>query len=283
MKFGIDVSKWQGNFNFEQAKKEGVEFVILRGAYAKGKDTKFDTYYVDCKSLSLPVGVYHYSMATTVEGAIAEAEFLYDKVLKGKQFELPIYIDVEDKTQLALPKRLLTDIVKAWCNYLETRKYYVGIYAGVYTLAGNVYDEELKRYTHWIPYWGTKCIYKGDYGIWQFGGETNRLRDVHVAGVVCDQNYLYKDFTATIKSKKLNGYSAPEEIITKPAPPFKPGDKVKLIEGATYFNGKKIPLWLFSRALCVRSNQLENGNYNISTASTGAITGRVNQKYLKKI
>ena len=37
-KFGIDVSKWQGNFDFKQAKSEGVEFVILSGAYSTFKD-----------------------------------------------------------------------------------------------------------------------------------------------------------------------------------------------------------------------------------------------------
>ena len=61
-KFGIDVSKWQGEFNFAKAKDEGVEFVILRGAYSTGKDTKFETYYNSCKSLQIPVGAYHYSL-----------------------------------------------------------------------------------------------------------------------------------------------------------------------------------------------------------------------------
>ena len=82
--FGIDVSKWQGNFNFAKAKDEGVEFVILRGAYSTGKDTKFEQYYSACKALNIPVGVYHYSMAKTVTEARTEANFLINNVLKGK-------------------------------------------------------------------------------------------------------------------------------------------------------------------------------------------------------
>ena len=31
--FGIDVSFWQGDFDFKKAKNEGVQFVILRGMY----------------------------------------------------------------------------------------------------------------------------------------------------------------------------------------------------------------------------------------------------------
>ena len=110
-KFGIDVSKWQGNFDFKQAKSEGVEFVILRGAYSTFKDGCFERYYNACKSLEIPVGCYHYSMARSVSEARREANFLIDNVLKGKQFEYPIYMDVEDKVQRDLGKDLLTDIV----------------------------------------------------------------------------------------------------------------------------------------------------------------------------
>ena len=42
--FGIDVSKWQGDFNFQRAAQEGVQFAILRGAYSTGKDARFDQY-----------------------------------------------------------------------------------------------------------------------------------------------------------------------------------------------------------------------------------------------
>ena len=48
--FGIDVSKWQGNFDFKKAMSEGVKFAILRGAYSCGKDSKFDSYYNTCKN-----------------------------------------------------------------------------------------------------------------------------------------------------------------------------------------------------------------------------------------
>ena len=44
-KFGIDISKWQNGFNFDKAKAEGVEFIILRGAYSNSKDSCFDGFY----------------------------------------------------------------------------------------------------------------------------------------------------------------------------------------------------------------------------------------------
>ena len=208
-KFGIDVSKWQGaGFDFARAKREDkVEFVILRGAYAKGKDVQFDSYYTKCKALGLPVGVYHYSMATTIEQARAEAEFLYTNVLKGKQFELPIYIDVEDKVQLALSKDLLTNIVKTWCEYLESRGFFVGIYASLWTFQGEVDDSQLKGYAHWIAQWSKNCTYTGDFGMWQFGGESNVVRSTQIAGQTVDQNYMFVDYPTLIKNAGRNGFT----------------------------------------------------------------------------
>ena len=48
-KLGIDISVWQKGFNFDKAKEEGVEFVILRGAYSTSEDKCFDGFYKQCK------------------------------------------------------------------------------------------------------------------------------------------------------------------------------------------------------------------------------------------
>ena len=103
-KFGIDVSKWQKGFDFDKALAEGVEFVILRGAYHTKKDTCFDTFYKQCKDRGIPVGVYHYTMAKNVAEAKREAEVMLG-ILAGKQFEYPVAFDVEEKSQ--------ADIIKA--------------------------------------------------------------------------------------------------------------------------------------------------------------------------
>ena len=42
--------------------------------------------------------------------------------------------------------------------------------------------------------------------MWQFGGETNKIRTNKVAGVVCDQNYMLIDYPTKIKSAGLNGF-----------------------------------------------------------------------------
>lgn len=207
--FGVDLSKWNGNFNFTQAIAEGVKFVVLRGAYHETKDTKWEAYYAAAKAKGLPVGAYQYSMATTVTEAREEANFLVKKVLYGKPFELPIYLDVEDPVQKALGKSKLTAIVKAWCAAMENNGYYPGIYASLSFFKSYLNDDELTDYPHWVAEWRTSCSYKPTscLGMWQFGGETNELRSNKVAGQVCDQDYLLVDYPKIIKRKGLNGLS----------------------------------------------------------------------------
>ena len=205
--FGIDVSKWQGDFDFNLAKAEGVKFVIMRGAYALSKDTKFESYYKACKALKLPVGCYHYSMAKSVTEAKNEANFLINNVLKGKQFEYPIYMDVEDKVQLNLGKDLLTNIVIAFCDTLEKAGYYVGIYSSTSFFTTYLNESKLTKYDKWVAQWNNVCTYKGKYGMWQYGGETNYIRSNKIANVTCDQNYCYVDYPTIIKKNKLNGFN----------------------------------------------------------------------------
>lgn len=61
---------------------------------------------------------------------------------------------------------------------------------------------------------------------------------------------------------------------------FKIGDEVKLVSGATYYNGVSIPGWVMNSKLYVR--EIDADDIIISTLKTGAITGRVNKKYLTK-
>lgn len=207
--FGIDVSKWQGDFNFKTAKKEGVKFVILRGAYSTTKDTKFEEYYKNAKAQGLKVGVYLYTMAQTESEAVKEAKYLYNNCLLGKRFELPIYIDIEDKTQRSLTKAQNTKIVKAFCSYLEDRHYFTGVYAYLSFFKDCLNDDKLQGLAHWVAQWGLKCTYEGKDGVlgmWQFGGSTNKLRSNKVAGVTCDQDYMLIDYPTIIKKAGLNGY-----------------------------------------------------------------------------
>ena len=208
-RFGVDISRWQGDFDMAKAKAEGVTFVIVKGGGGDSGlyvDRKFATNYDNAKRLGLPVGCYWYSKALTVAQARQEAEFFYTSCLKGRQFELPVYMDVEQKDMLALGKRALTDIIKAFLNALTAKGYFAGIYSSKSMFGDYMYDNELASFPHWVAQWAAQCTYAGEYGMWQFGGEVNKLRGTKVAGVVCDQDYMLTDYPALLGMSGRNDF-----------------------------------------------------------------------------
>lgn len=128
---GIDVSTWQGNINFNQVKAAGIDFVIIRAGYGDAvKDNWFEENYRKAKAAGLKVGAYWYSYASSAEGAKLEAQGCA-KVLAGKQFEYPIYFDIEEKSQLNRGKTFCSGLVSAFCNEMERLGYYAGFYASL--------------------------------------------------------------------------------------------------------------------------------------------------------
>ena len=103
--------------------------------------------------------------------------------------------------------------------------------------------------------------------------------------------------TLKVNAKYIRGYGAPKystgnnmNINTKPVNNnshsvdnnLNIGDIVQLTEGATYYNGASIPSWVKKMKLYVRGFR-KDGYIVISTQKTGAITGAVDKKFLKKI
>ena len=75
---GIDVSKWQGDINWEKVRASGVEFAMLRAGFGRCQgqnDTSFERNYREAKKNGILVGAYHYSYAKTVSDAEKEAEW----------------------------------------------------------------------------------------------------------------------------------------------------------------------------------------------------------------
>lgn len=230
--FGIDISHWQGDFNIEQARNErGVKFVIVKAAGAdagKYKDSKFENYYAQCKAIGMPVGAYYYGNAKSVAEAEAEAEHFLSAIA-GKQFEFPIYYDVEGN-MLNNSRETLTDIVIAFCDKCEKAGYFVGVYTSDSHFSSHVDDSRLQRFTHWVAKYSSNEPSTA-HDIWQYGGSQNFITDKTICGTTVDQDFCYRDFGAEIKNAGLNGFSAdsgnadPEE----PAPAEPEGSTLDLV------------------------------------------------------
>ncbi len=219
--FGIDISEFQKGINLKTAKKQGVKFVMIRAGYTgssngvnKAVDSSFKTHYKNAKNQGLGVGAYWFSRANTYEKGRSEADYMYKKCLKGRKFDYPIAIDVEDPVyQAKSSKKEITDAIKGFCEYLEAKGYFVSIYANSNWFNTKIDLKKLKMYDKWLANWGKTNPKKPPHGMWQFGGETNLVRSNKIAGMVVDQDYAYKDYQELIKEKGLNGYKN-SEILT---------------------------------------------------------------------
>lgn len=198
---GIDVSKWQGTIDWAKVKADGIDFVIIRAGYSRYADPNFVRNYAGAKAAGLSVGAYWYSYALSTNDAAAEAAACI-RTISGKQFEMPIYFDIEEKTQFALGKSFCSAAVKTFCTALEKAGYFAGIYSSRSALQTYISTEVRQLYTVWVAAWGNELRYDGA-GMWQYTDSGN------VAGIKgnVDRNISYKDFPTIIKNAGLNGFT----------------------------------------------------------------------------
>ena len=157
--FGIDVSKYQSNINWEQVKTAGVKFVIVRigyrgyGSGALVLDPMFEQHFTNARNAGLKVGVYFFSQAVNENEAREEAQGCA-YVLNGRKLDYPIYFDteasggkngradglgVEDRTKCAI----------AFCEEVKAQGYQPGVYASTLWFRKRIDLNRLKSYSIW--------------------------------------------------------------------------------------------------------------------------------------
>lgn len=184
--FGVDVSKYQKNIDWNQIKKAGVSFVIVRIGYrgygAAGTlvlDPMFEEHFTNVKNAGLKVGVYFFSQATT-EAEAREEAFACAYVLNGRKLDYPIFFDteasgasngsgradglgMEDRTKCAI----------AFCEEVKAQGYKPGVYASTLWYRKRIDLNSLKKYTIWNAHYGVASS-PIDCALWQ-GTCTARL------------------------------------------------------------------------------------------------------------
>lgn len=204
-KNGIDVSKWNGTINWKEVKNNGIEFVMIRTGYGKENssqiDKKFEENYNGAKYLGIPIGVYHYSYADSIEDAKKEAEFCL-KIINGRKLEYPVCFDIEDKCMTTLSTETRTAICETFCNTIENAGYYAMIYCNLNWYNNYLYKDRLfPRYDLWLAQWNKEKP-SVECGIWQ-NADNGKINGI--SGNV-DLNISYKDYPSIMVEKKCNGY-----------------------------------------------------------------------------
>ena len=199
----MDVSRWQGNIDWDAVKRSGkIDGVMLRVLGSKGGnpyvDPTFERNYAACTTRGIPVGGYYYTCAVTPRQTAEELAALR-AALEGKTFQYPLAIDVESAGLRVLAPEALAARVAEAAAQLEAWNLYAMVYT--YTnFADTALDmDALTAYDLWIAdYRGTRPTRK--HGMWQY---TSKGRVAGIDGPV-DLNHAYKNYPAIIQRAGLD-------------------------------------------------------------------------------
>ena len=217
---GIDVSKFQGEIDWETVKNQGVDFAIIRVCDFANKnddgspqlDEYFKTNMEKCQDLGIPVGVYAYSRAENETEAQKEAIFVLNSV-KDYNLQYPIYLDFESDNH---KKIIETDLEKAinicdaFGKTIEDEGFYFGIYSSASVL------EKLsplnEKYNFWVArYDGQPCTFenaepneKVEIGYTTSVHQCTDKATIDGINGTVDVNFADPSLPQSIKNKQLN-------------------------------------------------------------------------------
>lgn len=189
---GIDVSKYQGNIDWQKVKNAGIQFAMLRilssdnnGPYI---DPYFEQNYKSAKEAGIPVGVYLYTYANDESYQNKEIE-LAISALEGKTLDYPFALDVEDNSLVSMGKDKLSNLVLRGLTIIEQKGFIPMLYT--YTNYTNNLNMNLfKDYDLWIADYRGYNGY-GECEIWQYSS-SEKVNGIsgNVDVNICYKNYL---------------------------------------------------------------------------------------------
>ena len=198
---GIDVSRWQEEINWSQVAKDDISFVML-GTRSKGAvDPYFHKNIQNAATNGIKVGVYIYSLATTTDMAVQEADFVLN-LINDYPISYPVAFDMEDSTQGNLSKSELAAIANAFCKRISQAGYYPSIYANENWLK-NKLDMSQMNYPVWVARYSARPTYQNPV-MWQAtsSGSVNGIK------TRVDIDFQFKDFSSVIPAdtwRTING------------------------------------------------------------------------------
>lgn len=174
---GIDVSKWQGEIDWDKVKNAGVEFAIVRAGYRGSvtgslvQDPYFEANMRGAAASGVPVGVYFFTQAVNEVEAVEEASMVLS-LIKKYDLEYPIYIDTEGAGGNGRADGLDVDartlVCEAFCRTIENAGYEAGVYASRNWFNNCLETKRLEQYVIWLAEYRSIPLYQGYYQMWQY-------------------------------------------------------------------------------------------------------------------
>ena len=198
----MDVSRWQGSIDWDKVKASGlVSGVMIRAMGNKNGKPYLDPYfarnYAECARLGIPVGGYYYTCAVTPRQTEDELAAL-KTALRGKTFQLPLAIDVEDPRLRSLAPAKLSALVARAADRIETWNLYAMVYTYTNFADTALAAQPLAPYDLWLAdYRGKRPARR--HGMWQYTAEGTVPG---ISGPV-DLSVAYKDYAGIIQRAGL--------------------------------------------------------------------------------
>ncbi len=230
---GVDISKHNGNINWNRVKKTEVNFVIIRAGFGVNTvDPMFKTYIENAIKCGLDIGIYWFSYAGSIADVRKEAEFCLKTITPYKKnINYPIFFDWENDSynyvkrvyNINPTQKLVSDMAIEFMDIIERAGYKTGNYNSVSYLNTYFDDRVKENYDTWVAHVKDangnpleKTTYKGKYTMHQYSwvGMPSGFNSK------TDMDYCYKDYTGkgtAIESKPINSYKyvVPDNITFK--------------------------------------------------------------------
>ena len=200
---GIDVSKWQQAIDWATVKASGIKFAMLRLAHGTSKDIQFENYYKGALEQGIPVGIYCYTLAKSVEEGIEEANYLLE-LLDGKPLTYPIALDLESDNQIKnMTKAQRTKLILEYKKIIEEAGYQFVVYANLNWL--NTYIDNAKLGENdvdiWLARYRSQSLGPGYTGggtvrMWQYtsSGQVDGILDAFGRYINVDLDVCYEGY-----------------------------------------------------------------------------------------
>lgn len=199
--YGVDISTYQGDVDWPMLAGNNINFVIMRGGKRPTetdeyfKDDRFEQNYAGARSVGLKIGVYLYCGATTWETFEATV-YAFLESIEGKQFDYPVYLDVESDAQTALGKEIMTQYVLDALAIITEAGYPAGVYANLNWFKNFLDGEAIaaQGYPLWLARYTYDCDsydYSDTYSMWQYSDKGNLKGH---GGTAIDLDVSYVDF-----------------------------------------------------------------------------------------
>lgn len=175
---GIDVSKWNGDIDWDRVRNAGVEFAIIRAGYRGSvtgslvEDPYFAANMKGAAASGIPVGVYFFTQAVNEVEAVEEASAVL-RLVKEYNLDYPIFIDTEgaggNGRADGLDVESRTLVCEAFCRTIENAGYHAGVYGSRNWYNNNLYTDRLDNdYYIWLAEYRSVPLYQGYYQMWQY-------------------------------------------------------------------------------------------------------------------